>query len=189
MNLETARLELRHWRETDADELYRYASDPAVGPAAGWPPHQSIAESREIIRSVLSGPECYALILKSNLQPIGCIDLHTPSPSIKVANEATELELGFWVGTPHWGKGLVPEAAREMIRNGFDDLHLETIWCGHHEGNTNSQRVIEKLGFTHVETMPDTEVALLGERRTLHTYRLDVGDWLASVFDRSPSAR
>lgn len=185
MTLETARLELRHWRESDAGELYRYASDPAVGPAAGWPPHQSIADSREIIQTVLSGPECYALVLKSNLQPIGCIDLRSPCSHVAVTHEGAELELGYWVGTPHWGKGLVTEAAREMIRHGFDDLHLETIWCGHHKGNTNSQRVIEKLGFTHVETVPNTEVALLGERRALHLYRLDVGDWLASAVDRS----
>ena len=50
MMLETERLLLRPWRESDAEDLYRYASDPNVGPIAGWPVHTSIENSREIIR-------------------------------------------------------------------------------------------------------------------------------------------
>ena len=54
MILETERLILRPWREEDADDLYIYASDPDIGPPAGWPPHTSVESSREIIRTVLS---------------------------------------------------------------------------------------------------------------------------------------
>ena len=53
---ETERLILRHWAEDDAEELYKYASDPQVGPPAGWPPHTSVENSREIIKNVLSKP-------------------------------------------------------------------------------------------------------------------------------------
>ncbi len=52
MVIHTERLALRPWREADAANLFAYASDPDVGPAAGWPPHRSIEESREIIRPV-----------------------------------------------------------------------------------------------------------------------------------------
>ena len=52
MVIHTERLALRPWREADAANLFAYASDPSVGPAAGWPPHRSIEESREIIRTV-----------------------------------------------------------------------------------------------------------------------------------------
>lgn len=41
MILETERLVLRHWKESDAKSLYEYAKDPAIGPVAGWPPHKS----------------------------------------------------------------------------------------------------------------------------------------------------
>ena len=60
MNLETRRLILRHWEEGDAEDLYQYASDPDVGPIAGWPPHRSAEESRAVIRNVLNGKEAYA---------------------------------------------------------------------------------------------------------------------------------
>ena len=64
MTLETNRLLLRPWEESDAEELYRYAKDPLVGPIAGWPPHTSVENSRDIICNVLAVPETYAIILK-----------------------------------------------------------------------------------------------------------------------------
>lgn len=58
MTIETKRLVLRPWRETDAESLYEYAKDPAVGPAAGWSVHTSVENSREVIKNVLSDDEC-----------------------------------------------------------------------------------------------------------------------------------
>ena len=51
--LETERLILRKWTDADAESLFHYAKDPAVGPAAGWQPHQSVEESRNVIRNLL----------------------------------------------------------------------------------------------------------------------------------------
>ena len=64
MKLETPRMILRRWEEKDAEDLYLYARDPAVGPIAGWPPHKNADESREVIRTVLSLPGTYAIVLK-----------------------------------------------------------------------------------------------------------------------------
>lgn len=64
--METKRLILRKWTEEDAENLYKYAKDPDVGPAAGWPPHKSIEESRAVIRDVFNGAECYAICEKEN---------------------------------------------------------------------------------------------------------------------------
>ena len=65
MELQTERLILRSWQENNAEALYKYAQNPNVGPIAGWPPHTSVENSREIIKSVLSTPETYAVILKT----------------------------------------------------------------------------------------------------------------------------
>lgn len=61
MLLETKRLILRPWDKADAENLYEYAKDDRVGPIAGWPPHTSIENSREVIKNVLSAPETYAV--------------------------------------------------------------------------------------------------------------------------------
>ena len=66
MRLETDRLILRSWDDSDAEELYKYAQNPQVGPVAGWPPHQSVEESLEIIRTVFSYPETYAVACEKN---------------------------------------------------------------------------------------------------------------------------
>ena len=54
--MKTERITLRHWLDTDAKALYKYASDPEVGPRAGWPPHLSEEESLEIIPTCLTIP-------------------------------------------------------------------------------------------------------------------------------------
>ena len=72
--LETERLVLRRWEDSDAGDLFEYAKDPDVGPIAGWPPHQSIEESREVIKNVFTGREAYAVCLKTDGKAIGAIE-------------------------------------------------------------------------------------------------------------------
>ena len=118
MILQTKRLILRPWREDDAKDLYEYARDPDVGPPAGWPSHTSVENSREIIRSVLSAPETYAVCLKEDGKAIGSIGLHRND----IAELDDEYELGYWVGKPFWGQGIIPEASRELLRYAFEDV-------------------------------------------------------------------
>ena len=72
--LETSRLILRPWCGSDAQALYRWARDPEVGPSAGWAPHTSVENSREIIRTVLSEEGTFAVLLKGgDGGPIGSV--------------------------------------------------------------------------------------------------------------------
>lgn len=73
--LETERLTLRAWTETDAESLYAYAKDPDIGPIAGWPAHRSKEESLNTIRHVLNGKECYAICERGSNSSIGSIEL------------------------------------------------------------------------------------------------------------------
>lgn len=75
MQLTTERLILRPWAETDAEDLYRYAKDDRVGPIAGWPPHSSVDNSAEIIRTAFSAPETDAVCLEEDNRAIGSIGL------------------------------------------------------------------------------------------------------------------
>ena len=71
----TQRLVLRPWLAEDAAALYQWAKNPKIGPSAGWPAHRDIAESREAIRSVLTRPEIYAIVLRDYGTPIGSVGL------------------------------------------------------------------------------------------------------------------
>ena len=147
MILETERLILRPWLEDDAEELYKYASDPDVGPPAGWPPHTSVDNSREIIRNVLSRQETYAVCLKEGT-PIGSIGLHLNGHT-DMTERDDECELGYWIGKPFWGQGLIPEASRELLRHAFEQLGMRAVWCGYYDGNEKSRKVQTKLGFVY----------------------------------------
>ncbi len=129
---ETKRLLLRPWEEADAEILYQYAKSPEVGPAAGWPPHTSVENSREIIRDVLSEPETYAVILKETGDPVGSVGIMLGQKSHLQLGE-DEGEIGYWIGVPYWGQGLIPEAVCELIRYGFEELGLKKLWCGQYK--------------------------------------------------------
>lgn len=176
MKLETERLLLRPWEPDDAESLYEYAKDPAVGPIAGWPVHTSVDNSREIIGSVLSAPETYAVCLKSDGKPVGSIGLMTGKES-NLDLPDTEGELGYWIGVPFWGRGLIPEACRELIRHAFDDLGLEKLWCGYFDGNEKSRRAQEKCGFVYHHTNRDIHWKLMDDIRTEHITCLTAEEW------------
>ena len=149
-----------------------------MGPIAGWPPHTSVENSRAIIRTILVGDESYAIVLRETGEAIGSIGLITVSCDAQyVTISSDEREVGFWIGEPFWGRGLVPEALAELLRHAFEDLHLAAVWCGYYDGNRKSQRAQEKCGFTYHHTEPNQRVLPLNETRTEHFTRLMRAQW------------
>ena len=126
MIFETQRLIVLPWKEDDAESLYEFAKDPEVGPIAGWPPHTSVENSRQIIRDVLSADETYAVCLKEDNRAIGSIGLISPMQSHTEIGP-DEREIGYWIGVPFWGRGLIPEATRRIIRHAFEDLGCSAL--------------------------------------------------------------
>lgn len=174
--IETERLILRPWKETDAEALFKYASDPDIGPIAGWPPHTSVENSLEIIRSVFATPETYAVVLKATGEPVGSCGIMFSEGLHSAEMKPGEAEIGYWIGKPYWGQGFIPEAVKALLARGFKDLHLDAVWCGHYDGNAKSKRVIEKCGFKFHHTNKDI-VSPLGDERTEHFYILIKEDY------------
>ena len=177
MIIETERLILRPWEESDAGSLYEYAKDPRVGPAAGWPAHTSVENSRQIIADVLSDPETYAVCLKTDNRAIGSIGLFTPRLA-HVAMGENELEIGYWIGVPFWGNGYIPEAIRALQRRAFTELGCAAMWCGYYDGNEKSKRAQEKCGFVYDHTEENKRCSQLDEQRTEHFNRITRERWL-----------
>ena len=112
--METERILLRYWQESDAEALFKYASDPDVGPRAGWPAHKSVEESREIIRTFFHNDTTWAIVLKETGEAIGCIGYYTHETSNIPIGE-NDCEVGYWVGKPFWNKGICTEALKLML--------------------------------------------------------------------------
>ena len=176
MLLKTERLILRRWEKNDAESLYEYAKDPDVGPIAGWPAHRSIEESRDVIKNVFNGKEAYAICLKTDNRAIGAIELKLNGHT-DMTERDDECELGYWLGKPFWGQGIVPEAVKEMLRHAFEEIGMTTVWVGYYEGNAKSKRVQEKCGFRYRWKSEDVDVPLLHEKRTGHVSSMTRDQW------------
>ena len=186
MILTTQRLVLRKWEETDAESLYNYAKDERVGPIAGWPPHKNVDESREIIKTIFSQDGVFAVTMKGDDTAIGCIGVTRGVKSNFPIGE-DEGEISYWIGVPFWGKGLIPEAMREVIRYSFEDLSLKNLWCGYFDGNEKSKRAQEKCGFRHHHTCEKSYYPLTDDYRVEHVSRLTREEWMTLKKDNMPT--
>lgn len=174
--LETKRLILRPWAPEDAEILYEYAKNPAIGPAAGWQPHQSVNHSRQILSDYLCVPETYALVLKNLNHPIGSIGLKNGKQST-IIRSADEAEIGYWLAQPFWGQGLMPEAVERIMQHAYLDLKLKKLWAGYYEGNDKSRRVMQKCGMSY-EYSKKKYVTALDEEKTEHVFSLTKEKWM-----------
>ena len=120
--IETERLILRPWKWEDAEDMYAYASSPNVGPRAGWKPHESIEETRQIMKEMFVGADdVWALELKENHKVIGSLGLHETSRGGLVYDR----EMGYVLSEEYWGRGLMPEAAARAVQFALRDLALK----------------------------------------------------------------
>lgn len=142
--VETKRLVIRRFTLDDADDLFRYASNPNVGPDAGWIPHQNVDESKSLISKWLKDPEMFAITKKTDGKLIGSIGLHQRFERAVMCRE-----LGYVLSEEEWGKGYMSEAVKEMIDYAFEEFGVEILLVKHHHMNMRSKRVIEKAGFTY----------------------------------------
>ncbi len=150
--LESQRLILREWEYSDVNDLYEYAVSDLVGPSAGWMPHKDIKESKEIIKMFKDKQDVYAIVLKEENKVIGSIGIHDAKPDESLSH-LKQKEIGFVLNPAYWGKGLVPEATRRIMKFLFEDQGLDLVWVGHFDFNEKSKRVIEKCGFNYKFTL------------------------------------
>ncbi len=165
--IETERVILRPWHDDDAEALYRYAKDPAVGSAAGWPPHTSVEDSLHVIRTMFAAPEVYAVTLKDSGEAVGCCGLLFGDDVNSRQIEADHAEIGYWIGVPFWGQGLIPEAVDALVERCFGQLGLSAVWISYYDGNDRSRRVADKCGFVWHHTEKD-KLYMSGELKTAH---------------------
>ena len=170
--METNRLLLRPWLESDAETLFKYASDPDVGPRAGWPPHKTVKESQEIIRTVFHNDTTWAIELKGTGEPIGCIG-YLPSDGCKIPARNGEPLVGYWIAKPYWNKGICTEALKKMVWHIYESTTISSLISGHFISNPASGRVMEKCCFVATGETYFDETQYQGEGKPIRVLRLD----------------
>ncbi len=145
--LETDRLVLREWKETDLNDFFEYASVDGVGQMAGWQPHKSLEESASILKMFIEGRKTFAVVLKENNKAIGSVGIEKLSTEIDGYENLVGREIGYVLSKDYWGQGIMPEAVKEVINYCFDVLHCDYLLCSCSPVNKQSARVMEKCGF------------------------------------------
>ncbi len=155
--IDAPRVRLRPQLETDADAFFPFVSDPELARYVSWSAHTKIEETREWLRD---GAETFAngtemrWTIEHEGAPVGCISLLGIRWSLR-AVRYDKAELGYWIARPHWGKGLMTEAATGATRWAFETLGLHKVTVGCFEENIASKRVIERVGFRYVGRYED----------------------------------
>lgn len=171
--METDRIILRPWLDSDAEALFKYASDPDVGPRAGWPPHQNVEESLEIIRTLFHNDTTWAIELKESGEAIGAMG-YGPSCECQLPARENEPLIGYWVAKPYWNRGICTEALRLMTDHIRKTTDIKSLISGHYIDNPASGRVMEKCGFVATgETCIDPS-QYQGENRPIRVLRLEL---------------
>ena len=82
-------------------------------------------DSRNVIRNILSAPETYAVVLKDTKEPIGSVGIMFGDSVHSADMQEGDAEIGYWIGVPYWGKGLIPEAVHRLLEHCFEDLGIK----------------------------------------------------------------
>lgn len=147
--IETPRLILRAFRESDLDDFFEYASVEGVGEMAGWRHHESKEESLEILRRFIENDKTFAICYKENGKLIGSLGIEKYGLEDKLTEFEPYLgrEIGYVLSKDYWGRGIMPEAVKAVIDYLFGVLDLDFLTCGYYSFNSQSKRVQEKCGF------------------------------------------
>lgn len=148
----TDRLILRPWTWDDLGDFHAYASVDGVGQMAGWNPHKSVDETRQILTKFMEHGNVFAIEHREDRRVIGSLGLHKPRFESLSGGEnpyayLRTCEIGYVLAKPYWGQGLMPEAVRRVQQYLFEDLAADVVFVSHYDFNTQSRRVIEKCGF------------------------------------------
>ena len=145
MKLIGEKIIIRELSFRDKDDYYEYGKNPNVGPNAGWKPFPSLEIAGRMLSSNILSKDVYAIALKDTNKLIGCISIY--NNGIRKYNKVKSL--GFSLSEDYWGKGIMTEAVKLVIKYVFTKTDCEILEVGHHSDNYASKRVIMKCGFNY----------------------------------------
>ena len=147
--IETERLILREFKESDLDDFFEYASVEGVGERAGWYHHKTKNISKHILELFIEEKKTFAIVFKENNKVIGSlgIEKYGREESLSEFFDYKGREIGYVLSKDYWNRGLMTEAVKAVCEYLFNKLDYDFLLCGHYLFNEQSKRVQEKCGF------------------------------------------
>lgn len=170
--LSTKRLTLRPPHRRDAPEMTKLANNPQVAMNLGRMPHPYTLEDAhnwiEKLRASGERSNSFAIVDRFTDQFLGACGYQP--------NDDDQINIGYWLGEPHWGNGYAAEAAHAMIDHIFENEDADAVWVNCRVTNNQSRRVIAKCGFQFAYTGMAESLALGGMVPVEH-YSLSRSTW------------
>ncbi len=144
MELKLKSCVIRSWRMSDAAALQRYANNRKIWICLRdlFPHPYTIEDAHAFLRHVMNETPATAFALASPEEAIGCIGLRVGSDVHRKT-----AELGYWLGEPFWGRGIMSEAVAKFTPWALGVFELQRIYAEPFATNSASARVLEKAGF------------------------------------------
>lgn len=152
--IETERLLLRKFESSDATDIFtEYASHDIVTKFLTWKPHKTIEDTKTYLKTCVlpkyDEPFTYrwAIVLKETKKVIGCIDV--------VKKDMTMLmcEIGCVIGEKYWGKGIMTEAGKVVVKYLLEE-GFKRIQSYAHTENIGSRKMLQKIGMKTEGVLP-----------------------------------
>jgi ribosomal-protein-alanine N-acetyltransferase len=168
--LETERLILRKMVLNDAEAVFAYASNSEVSRYTLWETHRSIEDSRAFLEFATQkyengGEPDWGIVYRGNGCLVGACGL------VNWEAEHARAEVGFVLSREYWGRGLMSEAVRAILRFGFERMNLNRIEARCIAENAASARVMEKAGMVYEGTLRQREY-IKGAYRDIKLYAI-----------------
>ncbi len=151
MKLETKRLLLRNYKDTDLEDYWEFVSQANVGPRCGWGVYTDKQKAAERLKYEISKPLQFAIVLKEKNKVIGSIeimDVNLGSEYDEIIKEhAKTKEIGALLNEKYWNCGYMSEALKTILRYCFENLDLDLVVASNFEPNIGSSKMQEKNGM------------------------------------------
>ncbi len=171
--LKSNRLILRSWKKSDLNDLFEYAKVKDVGEMAGWLPHKTKKDSKEILNDFMEKKEVFAI--EYNCKVIGSLGIHQIREGVEIAPDKKAFEIGYALSKTYWNLGLMSEALKTVMKYLFGEIKVDLLMANHFITNKRSKRVLEKAGFKFQNDFIYT--TYYGEKKQSKAYMLTKEDY------------
>ncbi|MBK7407461.1 MAG: GNAT family N-acetyltransferase [Saprospirales bacterium] len=142
--VQTDRFILREFSLADAPSFAHLANNRKVwaGVRDAFPHPYTLENAKEFIEMVTADQPTHVFAIEIDGKAVGAIGYFVQEDVYRYS-----AEIGYWLGEPYWGQGLMTEVVKLMVEKTFERSNVWRLYAGVYHTNTGSQRVLEKAGF------------------------------------------
>ena len=158
-------LELRPFTLADTVDYYELVRDPLIAASAGFTPAHSLTEAEFLLKQQAKLPQIFAIELVAEHRVIGSVGLYERMTNAGEPATST-MDLGYMLNAQYWQRGMMTAAVAQILRYGFQTLHLRRITASCLANNPASQQILVHANFRQYDAVRHPDYAPFGAGQT-----------------------